>query len=88
MSRPKKPEPILSDCDWTPLDAITWLKRRAKKQKFGTNYFQLCLEVVRNLLHDRQALYEQTEELLVEIARLQNLKTPTPFDVGMKPWGD
>lgn len=86
MPRPKKPKPELPDSDWTPIDAITWLKRMTRHHRFGTNYFQLCLEVLRHLVRERTLVKIELDRMEAEIARLQKLKTPVPFDVGGDPW--
>lgn len=88
MPRRKKPKPLPPDCDWTPIDAINWLCTMANKQKFGTNYFAECLAVLRYLVRERALVKIELDRRDAEIARLQKLKTPVPFDVGGQgSWG-
>ncbi len=74
--------------DWTPLEAMAWLKRRRGAARLGKDYFALTLDVLRSLIRERAELNKQVSQLEQEIARLQKLKTPVPFGVeGQGQWG-
>lgn len=88
MPRPRKNPFPEGELDWTPMDAMIWLKLMALKHKFGTNYYAECLAVVRHLVNERAQVKAEFDRQEAEIARLQKLKTPTPFDVQPKSWGD
>lgn len=82
------PNSIFVMIEWTPADAIKWLRRRRGAAKLGKDYFALTLDVIRQLLADRTDLHTQIAKLEKEIARLQKLKTPVPYDIGGQgKWG-
>lgn len=73
---------------WIPQEAIAWLKRMSRKNKFGVNNYEGVLNVIRSLLQDRVTLNKEVQRLEKEIARLQTKPTKSHYGIeGQGQWG-
>lgn len=74
--------------DWTPMEALQWLKDQRSRLRFGKDNYQSVIGCIRNLMQERVNLNKEIELRDKKIARLQKLKTPAPYDAGGSgTWG-
>ncbi len=79
----------MTEPEWTPIEAMQWLKRKSKRLKIGGDPFLSVLTALRTLVEERAKLNVEIERLESDVARLQRKKLRAPYEVdGQGGWDE